>query len=223
MRIAVVEDDRRIARLVAEALTEGGHEVATAFDASTGQELIHKHTFDVLILDVMLPGWSGIELCRRLRAAGMRTPILLLTARDAISDRVQGLDAGADDYLVKPFALEELLARVRALSRRSDGYIDGDQLQVGDLIINTARREVRRGSKVIELTAREFALLEFLMRNPGRVLSREQISEHVWGWNEDISSNVVETYVHYLRDKVDHGFSLPLIRTIRGAGYTIKA
>lgn len=223
MRIAVIEDDQRMARLVAEALSEGGHEVSTAFDAPTGQDLIHKRTFDVLILDVMLPGWSGVELCRRLRAAGVRIPILLLTARDAISDRVQGLDAGADDYLVKPFAIEELLARVRALSRRSDGYIDGDQLQVGDLVLNNARREVRRGGKLIELTAREFALLEFLMQHPGRVLSREQISEHIWGWNEDVSSNVVETYIHYLRDKIDHGFPIPLIRTIRGAGYTIKA
>ncbi|MCL4543726.1 MAG: response regulator transcription factor [Chloroflexi bacterium] len=223
MRIAVVEDDRRMARLVSEALAEAGNDVQTANDAPSGQELAQSKTFDVIVLDVMLPGWSGIELCRHLRERGMRTPILLLTARDSIADRVQGLDAGADDYLVKPFAVEELLARVRALGRRSDGYVDDDQIQVGDLLLDGSRREVRRAGQVIELTAREFALLEFLMQHAGRVLSRDQISRHVWGYAEDLSSNVVETYVHYLRDKIDHGFPRPLIRTVRGAGYMIKA
>ncbi|MCL4543661.1 MAG: response regulator transcription factor [Chloroflexi bacterium] len=196
MRIAVVEDDRRMARLVSEALAEAGNDVQTANDAPSGQELTQSKTFDVIVLDVMLPGWSGIEFCRHLRERGTRTPI---------------------------FAVEELLARVRALGRRSDGYVDDDQIQVGDLLLDGSRREVRRAGQVIELTAREFALLEFLMQHAGRVLSRDQISRHVWGYAEDLSSNVVETYVHYLRDKIDHGFPRPLIRTVRGAGYMIKA
>jgi DNA-binding response OmpR family regulator len=171
---------------------------------------------------VLLPGLDGLEVCRRLRRQRVRTPILMLTARDAVPDRVRGLDAGADDYLVKPFALEELLARVRALSRRAADGLDGETLRVGDLTLDLARHEARRGEQGIELTAKEFGLLEYLMRNAGRVLTKTQITDQVWGYHSEATSNVVEIYIHYLRDKVDRGFPRPLIRTVRGVGYTIK-
>jgi DNA-binding response OmpR family regulator len=174
-----------------------------------------------VVLDVMLPEMDGIEVARELRRQRVKTPILMLTARDAVPDRVRGLDAGADDYLTKPFALEELLARVRALGRRSGDEHD-DRLQVADLTLDLSRHEAQRGDRSIELTAKEFDLLTYLMRNAGRVLSKDQITEHVWGYDSQATSNVVEIYIHYLRDKVDRGFPRPLIRTIRGVGYTIK-
>src|SRR5262249_39932905 len=157
-----------------------------------------------------------------LRRSKVRTPILMLTARDAVADRVKGLDAGADDYLTKPFALEELLARVRALGRRASDGADEDTLRVGDLVLDEGRHEVRRGDHPIELTAKEFDLLAYLMRNAGKVLTKGQIVDHVWGYAAEATSNVVEIYIHYVRDKVDRGFPRPLIRTIRGVGYTIK-
>jgi DNA-binding response OmpR family regulator len=172
----------------------------------------------------MLPGMDGIDLCREMRAADVQTPVLMLTARGAVEDRVAGLNAGADDYLAKPFAMEELLARVNALlRRRSQGIEVSQELKVGDLTLNLVRHEVRRGKRVIELTAKEFALLEFLMRHPGQVLTRTQITDHVWRYDLDALSNVVDTYIHYLRDKVDRGFSRPLIKTVRGVGYKIEA
>jgi DNA-binding response OmpR family regulator len=170
----------------------------------------------------MLPEMDGLEVAREMRRQHLRTPILMLTARDAVPDRVRGLDAGADDYLTKPFALEELLARVRALGRRAGDGAE-DQLVVGELVLDLARHEARRDDQSIELTAKEFDLLAYLMRNTGRVLSKDQITEHVWGYDSQATSNVVEIYIHYLRDKIDRGFPRPLIRTVRGVGYTIKA
>jgi DNA-binding response OmpR family regulator len=224
MHVLVVEDDLRISRVVQRALAEVGHDVDVAHDGEEGLERAEVNPYDLLVLDVMLPSMDGISIARELRRQRQRTPILMLTARDAVADRVRGLDAGADDYLTKPFALEEFLARVRALGRRAtDGTTEA--LEVGDLTLDPDRHEVTRNGQHIELTAKEFDLLAYLMRNAGRVLSKAQITEHVWGYDSEATSNVVEIYIHYLRDKVDRGFNQgrPLIRTVRGVGYTIKA
>jgi DNA-binding response OmpR family regulator len=225
VRILLVEDDDALATVLASGFAEHGHETIRASTAGEGRERATSGRHDVIILDVMLPGGSGFDLCRELRRREIATPILMLTARDAVPDRVRGLDAGADDYLTKPFALEELLARVRALGRRA-GEGTEDKLVVGELVLDLARHEVRRGDQTIELTAKEFDLLAYLMRNSGRVLSKDQITEHVWGYDSQATSNVVEIYIHYLRDKIDRGFlqpnPRPLIRTVRGVGYTIK-
>ena len=222
MNLLVVEDDARIARVVERALIEAGHRVDVVHDGMSGLGSAESGTYDLIILDVMLPGMDGLEVARELRRLRVRTPILMLTARDGVPDRVRGLDAGADDYLTKPFALEELLARVRALVRRGADEGSDDLLQVGDLTLDESRREVRRADRTIELTAKDFDLLVYLMRAAGRVLSKAQIVDHVWGYDAEATSNVVEIYIHYLRDKIDRGFPRPLIRTIRGVGYTIK-
>ncbi len=221
MRVLVIEDDPRVARLVARALVEAGHSADVVADGRAGLERAESGEAELLVLDLMLPGLDGLEVCRRLRERGLRVPILMLTARDAVLDRVLGLRTGADDYLVKPFALEELLARVDALGRRAFGR-DERPLTVGDLTLDPTSGVARRGDREVQLTARELRLLEYLMRNPRRVLTKEQITEHVWGYDSEATSNVVEIYVHYLRDKVDRGFPRPLIRTVRGIGYTIR-
>lgn len=222
MYILLVEDDQRLARLVSRALTEAGHRVETETDGASGLARAGAEVYDVILLDIMLPEIDGIEVCRALRAQRVQTPILMLTARDAVADRVLGLDAGADDYLTKPFALEELQARVRAIARRS-ATGDGDgNIHVGDLTLDPTRRRVERDRQEIELTAKEFALLEYLMRHAGRVVTKDQITDHVWGYDSEATSNVVEIYVHYLRNKIDRGFARPLIRTIRGVGYSIR-
>jgi DNA-binding response OmpR family regulator len=178
----------------------------------------------VVILDLMLPGMDGLEVCRQLRDERIMTPVLMLTARGAVEDRVTGLNVGADDYLTKPSAMEELLARVNALLRRRDRrFDDTPQLIVGDLTLDLVRHEARRAGRVIELTAKEFALLEYLMRHAGQVLTRTQITDAVWRYDLEALSNVVDIYIHYLRDKVDQGFSHPLIKTVRGVGYKIEA
>jgi DNA-binding response OmpR family regulator len=222
MRILVIEDDPRVARLVSRALIEAGHQVELAEDGLDGLQRAETGMFDVIVLDVMLPKLDGLSVSRQLRRQRVRTPILMLTARDAVADRVQGLDAGADDYLVKPFALEELLARIRALGRRLADHADAETLIVGDLVIDLDRHEVRRGDRIVELTPREFELLVYLARHQQRVLTKEQILEHIWGYDSSVTTNVVETYIHYLREKIDRGSTRPLIRTIRGVGYSLR-
>jgi heavy metal response regulator len=222
MRILVVEDERRITAFIKRGLEEERYAVDVAYDGEEALDWAAVANYDLIVLDVLLPKKDGIEVCRELRAQGNKVPILMLTARDAIEDRVQGLDSGADDYLVKPFAFQELLARIRALLRRS-GEIKTPRLQVGDLVLDTLTHRSTRGGQVIELTAREYALLEFLMRHPGQVLSRTQISEHVWNYDFFTTSNVVDVYIRYLRRKIDKGFEIKLLQTVRGVGYKIEA
>jgi DNA-binding response OmpR family regulator len=222
MYILYVEDDARVGRAVGRGLTDAGHRVDLADNGPEGLERASTGAYDLIVLDVLLPGMDGIAICREVRRQGVTTPVLMLTARDAIGDRVRGLDAGADDYLVKPFALAELLARIRALGRRGDGRLGGEVLTVGDLQLDLEQRQARRGDRSIELTAKEFQLLEYLMRHAGRLLTKDQILQHVWGYDAEVSSNVTEIYIHYLRDKIDRSFADPLIRTVRGAGYMLK-
>lgn len=224
MHILIVEDEQRLATLLRRVLSEERHAVDLAYDGPTGLNLAASDTYDLVILDLMLPGMDGLHICKTLRASGIQVPVLMLTARGAIEDRVAGLNVGADDYLVKPFAMEELLARVAALlRRRGQGFDAATQLQVRDLTLDLLRHEARRDGHVIELTAKEFALLEFLMRHPNQVLTRTQIIDHVWRYDLDALSNVVDIYIHYLRDKIDRGAAHPLIKTVRGVGYRIEA
>lgn len=224
MHILVVEDERRLANLLRRVLTEERHSVDVANDGQSGLDLAASDTYDLVILDVMLPGIDGIELCRRLRDDAVQSPVLMLTARGEVEDRVAGLKSGADDYLVKPFAMEELLARVEALLRRRSRSIDATaELRVGDLTLDLLRHEARRRDRTIALTAKEYALLEYLMRHPGQVLSRTQITDHVWRYDLEALSNVVDIYIHYLRDKIDRDVEQPLIKTVRGVGYKIEA
>jgi DNA-binding response OmpR family regulator len=224
MHILVVEDEQRLAFLLRRVLMEERHTVDLAHDGHTGLALALSDTYDTVILDVMLPGLDGLEICRQMRAEHIMTPVLMLTARGAVEDRVMGLNVGADDYLVKPFAMEELLARINALLRRRDRRFEETfQLTVRDMTLDLVRHEACRAGRVIELTAKEFALLEYLMRHPGQVLTRTQITDAVWRYDLDALSNVVDIYIHYLRDKIDQGFSRPLIKTVRGVGYKIEA
>jgi DNA-binding response OmpR family regulator len=224
MHILIVEDEQRLAYLLRRVLLEERHTVDLAHDGPTGLDLALSDTYDVVILDVMLPGLDGLEVCRQMRGEHIMTPVLMLTARGAVEDRVTGLNVGADDYLTKPFAMEELLARINALLRRRDRRFDDTlQLTVADLTLDLIRHEARRGGRVIELTAKEFALLEYLMRHPGQVLSRTQIVDAVWRYDLEALSNVVDIYIHYLRDKIDHGLPNALIKTVRGVGYKIEA
>jgi len=221
MRVLVVEDEVKMAGLLKRALEEEGYAVDLA---TRGQDAVWfgtENPYDAIVLDVMLPDLDGFQVSRRLREAGRWSPVLMLTARDAVADRVAGLDAGADDYLTKPFSFAELLARLRALVRRGAAERP-PVLRVGDLELDPARRTVARDGKAIELTAREFALLEFLMRRSGDVLSRTQLIEHVWDFAYDGDSNVIDVYIRYLRNKVDRPFGRDSIKTVRGAGYRIE-
>ena len=222
MYILVVEDERRLAQVIRKVLEEEGHTVDVAYDGEDGLAMAMDGSHDVIVLDILLPGMDGLEVCRALRANRVDTPVLLLTALDAVEDRVRGLDAGADDYLPKPFAFQELLARLRALGRRRVQAREPDQIQVGDLVLDLRRRRAQRAGKAIELSPKEFALLEFLMRNEGRVVTRTQILDHVWGYDYSPDSNLVDVYVTYLRRKVDRGHQRRLIRTVRGAGYALE-
>jgi two-component system response regulator MprA len=220
VHILVVEDDAALVRILRKSIESSGHTVETAGDGVAGLEAARAGRFDAIVLDLMLPKMDGVEVCRRIRADGHRTPILMLTARSAVADRIAGLDAGADDYLPKPFALGELAARLRALARR--GRTGGEVLRAGDLVLDTGAREVRVGDALVELTGTEFALLEYLLRNPGQVLSRDQLREEVWGSGFEPASNVVDIYIHYLRRKLKGaGLSDP-IRTVRGLGYALR-
>jgi heavy metal response regulator len=221
MRVLVVEDEPQIASFIVRGLGENGYSVDLASDGHEALTWPSVAEFDVIVLDVMLPGVDGIQVCRTLRQRGVRTPILMLTARDAVEDRVAGLDSGADDYLVKPFAFAELLARLRALSRREPALL-GTELEVGDLAMDTTTREVSRGGRPIELTAKEFALLEYLMRHPNQVLTRTLIAEHVWNYDFEGATNVIDVHVKNLRKKIDQGSGAKLIQTVRGAGYRIS-
>jgi DNA-binding response OmpR family regulator len=222
MRILVAEDERKVASFIRQGLEEEGHAVEVAADGETALDLIVEGPpYDLIVLDVMLPKRDGFAILRALRKRGVSTPVLVLTARDSVADKVAGLDVGADDYLTKPFAFEEFLARVRALLRRG-GEARSPTLRVADLVLDPARREVRRGERRITLTTREYALLEYFMRNAGRVLTRPLLTEHVWGLDFDPESNVVDVYVGYLRRKVDAEGEPPLLRTVRGAGYVLK-
>jgi two-component system, OmpR family, response regulator len=221
MRVLVVEDEVRMARLLKRALEEEGHAVDVAADGPDGQWMATENPYAAIVLDVMLPGFDGFELCRRLRAAGVWVPVLMLTARDAVGDRVRGLDAGADDYLVKPFSLLELAARLRALARRDDRRRPA-VLAEGDLKLDPASKRAWRGSSELQLSPKEFSLLEFFLRHPGSVLTRTQLIEAVWDFAYDGTSNVVDQYVNYLRRKVDVPFGRHDIETVRGMGYRLR-
>jgi two-component system OmpR family response regulator len=221
MRALVVEDESKMAALLRRGLQEEGYAVDVASSGEDGTWLGAENDYDVILLDVMLPDFDGFEVCRRLRAADRWAPILMLTARDGVQDRVAGLDAGADDYLTKPFSFDELFARVRALLRRGPAERP-PVLTNGDLIVDPAARRVSRGDVGIELTQKEFALLELFMRHPGEVLSRTRILEHVWDFAYEGDSNVVDVYVRYLREKVDRPFGRSSLETVRGAGYRLR-
>ncbi|ADB49992.1 response regulator transcription factor [Conexibacter woesei] len=221
MRILVVDDEPAVRTALERALRLDGYEVALAADGQEALDALAGVAPDAVVLDLLMPQVGGVEVCRRLRAAGDRTPVLMLTARDRIADRVSGLDAGADDYLVKPFALEELSARLRALLRRA-GADEHDRLRFGDLVLDQAAHEVRRGEREIELTRTEFLLLELLLRHPRQVLPRSVIFEHVWGYDFGSTSNSLEVYVGYLRRKTEAGDEPRLIHTVRGVGYVLR-
>jgi DNA-binding response OmpR family regulator len=219
--ILLVEDEVKLARFLELELTSEGYQVSVAHDGMDGLTLARESSPDLAILDWMLPGLSGLELCRRLRSTGSKVPVILLTAKDEVSDRVAGLDAGADDYVVKPFSIEELLARIRAHLRRTHEP-NINLLQFEDLSLDHQTREVFRGSRAIELTAKEFDLLEYLLRHPRQVITRDQILEKVWGYDFMGDSNIIEVYIRYLRLKLEDNGEKRLIHTIRGVGYALR-
>jgi len=217
MRILLVEDEDKVSRFVVRGLTAESFAVDAATDGIAGLELATTYAYDLIILDLMLPGLNGTELLRRIRLTNHRVPVLMLTARDAVADKVEHLEAGADDYLTKPFAFAELIARIKALLRR--GSVDRPSvLRVGDLEVDRLSQQVRRARRRIDLTAKEYALLEYLLANAGRVLSRTMIIDHVWDQSFDGATNIVDVYVRHLRNKVDDGHEIKLIRTVRGVG-----
>jgi DNA-binding response OmpR family regulator len=221
MTILVVEDEIKITRFIKKGLEMEHYTVDTAYDGAEALEKAEINNYDLIVLDIMLPKIDGIEVCRRLRAAKVETPIIMLTAKDTVEDRIKGLDAGADDYLTKPFAFGELIARIRALLRR-EKTVSTTRLQVGDLILNPATHEVFRNNKEIQLSSKEYRLLDYMMRRPGHVCTRTMIGEHIWGYNFKDDSNVIDVYISYLRRKIDTGFNHKLIHTVRDVGYKIQ-
>jgi DNA-binding response OmpR family regulator len=222
MRILVVDDDRRLCAVIKRGLLEESYAVDLAYDGEEGEYLAEVNPYDLIILDIMLPNKDGIEVCHELRAKKVNAPILMLTAKDTVEDRVRGLDTGADDYLVKPFAFSELLARVRALLRR-EGMSKSPELRVGDLTLNTLTRQVRRGQRPVELTTKEYVILEYFMHHPNVVVTRTMLEEHAWDYDFDSLSNLVDVYIRRLRRKMDIEGEDSLIQTVRGAGYRLKA
>ena len=223
--ILIVEDEEKIARVLELELTFEGYQTGKALDGLEGLKMFHEQSWDLVLLDVMLPGLSGIEVLRRIRSHNPHTPVILLTAKDSVEDKVSGLDLGANDYVTKPFQIEELLARIRALlrlNREVDANIDEDWLQVADLKMNEITREVIRQEDRIELTPREFDLLAYLMKNSRHVLNREQLLNGVWGYDYYGETNIVDVYIRYLRNKIDKKYDPPLIHTVRGVGYVLK-
>jgi DNA-binding response OmpR family regulator len=221
MNVLVVEDDDSVARFLERAIRQAGYTAQLSNDGLVALDMALTSDFDLILLDVMLPNLDGFEVCRRLRAAKVGTPILIITAKDTLEDKIEGLDSGADDFIVKPFHLAELLARARALLRR--GVSLPAVLSVADLELDPATRQASRAGKTISLSATEYALLEYLMRNAGRVLTRSMILNHVWQYDFDGNDNVLDVYISYLRRKIDKGYSSPLIHTVRGAGYRMAA
>lgn len=221
MRVLVVEDEKRIASFIERGLKEEKYAVDTASDGEHGSYLADINTYDLIILDIMLPKKDGISICRDLRQKRNNTPILMLTARNTVKDKVSGLNSGADDYLPKPFSFEEFLARVKALLRRTREQKD-PLLKIADLTLNQLTHEVKRGEKLIVLTSKEYALLEYFMLHPGQVVTRTMISEHVWNEDFDSMTNVIDVYIKFLRNKIDKGFKKKLIHTLRGRGYILK-
>lgn len=221
MRILLVEDNRRLNNSLRLSLVDDGYAVDPAYTGTEGEELALIEPYDAIILDIMLPEKNGLDVCRELRKRRVNTPILMLTARDTIEDRVTGLDNGADDYLVKPFAIEELRARLRALLRRDLDDKSG-VIQVGELVLDPATHFVQRADKPVELTAKEYALLEYFMRNPNRLITREMAESHIWSYDLENTSNVVDVYIRRLRRKIDDPFDVKLFETVRGAGYRLR-
>ena len=220
MRILVIEDNHRLSSSLAANLAHEGYSVDAAYDGQEGQDLAELTPYDLIILDILLPEKDGLQVCRDLRRRRIHTPILLLTARDSVDDRVQGLDCGADDYLVKPFAMRELLARLRALLRRQSPYTNG-RLEMGDLVVDPVTHTVEREGRSIDLTPKEFALLEFLLYHPNQVVTRELIEQHIWNYDFESESNVIDVYVRRLRRKIDDPFATRLLTTVRGVGYRL--
>lgn len=221
MTILVVEDEVKITRFIKKGLEMEHYTVDVAYDGEEALEKAEVNTYDLIILDLMLPKIDGIEVCKKIREAKVDAPVIMLTARDTVEDRIKGLDAGADDYLIKPFSFGELLARIRALLRR-EKTVKSTKLQVGDLILDPSTHEVHRGDKKISLTSKEYRLLDYMMRRPNQVCTRTMIGEHIWGYNFTDDSNVIDVYISYLRRKVDNGFKNKLIHTVRDVGYKIQ-
>ncbi len=223
MRLLVVEDEIHLQTIIKKRLIKEHYSVDACGNGLEALDYLAVSPYDAIILDIMMPGLSGLEVLKRIRAEGNQVPVLFLTARDGVDDRVKGLDCGADDYLVKPFAFEELLARLRVMLRRTAGNSHTtDELTLADLTINMKSHQVARGGHAIELSGKEYAVLEYLMRNQGHVLSREQIEQHVWSFDYEGGSNMVDVYIRYLRRKIDEGFEQKLIHTVRGAGYVMR-
>jgi two-component system, OmpR family, copper resistance phosphate regulon response regulator CusR len=221
MRILVVEDNKRLNDSLRLTLEDDGYAVDSVYDGEDGEEMGLMNVYDVIILDIMLPGKDGVQVCRDLRNKHIKTPVLILTARDALEDRVLGLDSGADDYLAKPFEVDELRARIRALLRRESPNKSGS-LQIADLILDPATHTIQRGGQPIELTAKEFGLLEYMMRHPNFLITREKAEEHLWSSDHLVASNVVDVYIRRLRVKIDDPFEEKLLETVRGAGYRMR-